>query len=219
MEKVALSRSQGDGWHALLIGGISGTGKTTVARQLGLCLGLPWLQVDDLRLSLQWSHATLPHHTDDLYFFLHTPNVWQLPAERLCQALVTIGEILSPALEVVVASHLATAAPIIIEGDGIIPSILTCPDIYEQALRGEVQAVFLVEEDEDALFQNMVARDRGIAGRTEDDLRAEAHAKWLYGQWLTEEARHLHLPVLAARPWSSLIERILIASHTTNFSR
>ena len=29
--------------------GSPGTGKTTVARQLGLRLGLPWLQVDDLR--------------------------------------------------------------------------------------------------------------------------------------------------------------------------
>ncbi len=39
-------------WDVLLIGGTSGIGKTTIARQLGLQLGLPWLQVDDLRLAL-----------------------------------------------------------------------------------------------------------------------------------------------------------------------
>ena len=53
-------------WTVLLIGGISGAGKTTVARQLGLHLGLPWLQVDDLRLALQRSRATLPQRAYEM---------------------------------------------------------------------------------------------------------------------------------------------------------
>lgn len=40
-------------WTVLLIGGPSGRGKTTAARRIGTRLGVPWLQVDDLRLALQ----------------------------------------------------------------------------------------------------------------------------------------------------------------------
>lgn len=46
-----------------LIGGISGTGKPAVARQLGPRLGWLWLPVDLLRLAFQHSHATLPRGT------------------------------------------------------------------------------------------------------------------------------------------------------------
>jgi 2-phosphoglycerate kinase len=196
-------------WKALLIGGISGAGKSTVAKRLGLRLGLPWLQVDDLRLALQWSRVTLPQRTEELYFFLETPDVWKQPPERLRDALIAVGEIMSPAIEVVVASHLATAVPIIIEGDGILPSLLARSELRELVISGDVQAVFIVESDEQMIFANMLERGRGIEGRAEEELRTEACAKWLYGRWLAEEARRFRIPVLEARPWISLDERIL----------
>ena len=118
---------------------------------------------------------------------------------------------MSPAIEVVVESHIDTAAPIIIEGDGILPSLLTRPAVQKQVLKGHVQAVFLLESNEERVFANMVERARGITGRSEEELRTEAHAKWLYGQWLVKEAHHLDLPVIEARPWNTLLERILVA--------
>ncbi len=63
---LSLSAQEYD-WKVLLIGGISGVGKSTVAKRLGLRLELPWLQVDDLRLALQWSRVTLPQRTHDFY--------------------------------------------------------------------------------------------------------------------------------------------------------
>lgn len=208
-EENSSAFSQTHDLKVLLIGGISGAGKTTVARQLGLRLRLPWLQVDDLRLALQRSRVTLPQRTKDLYFFLETPDVWKLPPERLCQGLIAVGEIMSPAIEVVVENHLDTAAPIIIEGDGILPSLLARPVIREHAENGAVHAVFLVESDEEKLFSNMLKRGRGIVGRAEEELHTEARAKWLYGQWLAEEACRFHLPVLEVRPWTSLAGRII----------
>jgi 2-phosphoglycerate kinase len=210
-EKLSLPVQKYD-WKILLIGGISGAGKSTVAKRLGLRLGLPWLQVDDLRLALQWSRVTLPERTEELYFFLDTPDVWKRPAERLCDALIAVGELISPAIEVVVASHLATGVPIIIEGDGILPSLIARPELRAQASNGEIQTVFLVESDEQMVFANMLERGRGIEGRAEEELRTEARAKWLYGQRLAEEAGQFHIPVLEARPWVSLNERILAAA-------
>ena len=71
-------------WITLLIGGPSGVGKTSVAKQLGRRFETSWLQVDDLRLALQRSRVILPERTEDLYFFEETPEVWSMPSERSC---------------------------------------------------------------------------------------------------------------------------------------
>ncbi|HZG67552.1 MAG TPA: hypothetical protein VEZ12_12465 [Herpetosiphonaceae bacterium] len=196
----------------LLIGGPSGIGKTIVAEQIGLQLGISWLQVDDLRLALQYSHPTVRAGTGALHYFLRTPNVWDQPPERLRDGLIGVGEVMSPAIEIVVANHVGTAAPVVIEGDGILPSVVACPLVHEHVSAGSVAAVFLIESDERVLLDNMLLRSRGIADRRGSELRVEARAKWLFGQWLAGEAHRHGLPVLEARPWSSLAERILQAS-------
>ncbi len=193
----------------MLIGGPSGVGKSMVARQIGLRFGLPWLEVDDLRLAFQHSQVTLPQRTEDLYFFTDTPDIWQLTPERLCNALIATGEVMSPAIEVVVTNHCDNAGAAIVEGDGILPTLFARPLMQQYMLNEQVKAVFLVEPDEEMLFANMVARGRGIAERAESQLRTEARAKWLYGQWLIEEAHRYNLPVLEPRPWETLVERII----------
>lgn len=199
-------------WTVLLIGGPSGVGKSTVAERMGLRFGLPWLQVDDLRLALQRSRVSLPQGTAALYFFEETADVWRLPPERLRDGLITVGEVMSPAIEVVVENHVDQHLPVVLEGDGILPAIFARPSVQVRVERGRVRAVFVVEPDEAVMLGNMRARGRGIDGRTEDELRTEARAKWLYGQWLAAEARHCGLPVLESRPWTTLVERIVAAS-------
>lgn len=50
---------------------------------------------------------------------------------------------------------------------------------------------------------------------TQDELRNEARAKWLYGQWLAREADRYDLPVLQPRPWETLNQRLLFAPDLT----
>lgn len=199
-------------WTVLLIGGPSGVGKSTIAARLGRRLGITWLQVDDLRLALQASRVILPEGTAALYFFDETPDLWSRPPERLCQGLIAVGEALAPAIAKVVDNHVHIAAPVVIEGDGILPALLTRPELREHVAAGQVRAVFVVEPDEQEIFTNMQARGRGLEGRAEDELRTQARANWLYGQWLAGEARAQALPVAAPRPWMTLVTRVAAAS-------
>ena len=45
----------------------------------------------------------------------------------------------------------------------------------------------------------------------EQDMRARV--SWLYGQWLQEEAQHYGLAALPARPWDDLLDRVLAAAN------
>lgn len=201
-------------WRVLLIGGSSGTGKSTIARQLAAQLAISWLQVDDLRLALQNSRVSFPEqgHTDALYCFTR-PGIWHEGPEALCQALVAVGEMLCPALEIVIANHIDIDAPLILEGDGILPSLLENPLMQRYKDSGLLQAVFLHEPDEKQLYTNITHRGRGTAGMNVEELRTEARTKWLYSQWLAHEARRWAVPVLESQPWETLGARILGACY------
>ena len=52
-----------------------------------------------------------------------------------------------------------------------------------------------------------------VVMRSQAEQHTEARTKWLYGQWLISEAHYYNLPVLEPRPWTTLVERIIAASH------
>jgi hypothetical protein len=72
-----------------------------------------------------------------------------------------------------------------------------------------VRAVFVVEQREDVLLDNMLARARGISEMSAADLRTEARAKSLFARWLRDECERIGVPVVESRPWHSLVDRIL----------
>ena len=163
--------------------------------------------VDDLRLAFQRARARLPESTDALYFDKE-PYFWRRQPDELCSALIGVGAVMSAPLEVVIENHVDQSSPIVIEGDGILPSLLSRPPVLERA--GAVRAVLLVEPDESAIMANTVERGRGyIAGRTQQEMRAEARGRWLFGQWLAREAETHALPVLEPRPWETLVDRLI----------
>jgi 2-phosphoglycerate kinase len=197
--------------RVLLLGGHSGTGKSMVAKHLERRLGMSWIQVDDLRLALQRSRAVLPRNTEDLYYFLDTPDVWQQPPQTLRDRLIAVGAAMCPGVEVVVEHHVDQCLPSVIEGDGILPSIMARASVRKRVEAGHVRAAFLVEPDEEAILANMIARGRGFDSQTEPEQRTIALTSWLYGQWLSREAHRYSLPVVEPRPWETLPCRVLEA--------
>jgi len=72
-----------------------------------------------------------------------------------------------------------------------------------------VCTVFIVEPNEEQLLHNLQARGRGFNDWDKMEQEGFAHASWLYGQWLAQEATRLELPVLDAQPQQTLLERLL----------
>ena len=197
-------------WSVLLIGGASGCGKSTVAQEIARTSGATWVQVDDLRLALQWSNVRLPSDeaTDALSFFERTPDIWRLPAGRLQEGLVAVGEVMADAIAIVTGNHVVQHNPAVIEGDGILPSLLDRPDLAEFVASGQLKMVVLDPPTEEWLLANMIERGRGIPDRSEDETRNMARASWLYAQWLRREAEERSIPVVLCLPWETRIERI-----------
>lgn len=195
-------------WTVLLIGGSSGTGKTTLARAVGREIGVAWAHADDFRLVLQ--RLTTPTQQPALHAFL-SDDVWSRPPEELRDRLIAVGGVVSDALEIVVANHVATDAPLVLEGDGILPSFATGRTFAGLDVGDRVRAVFLVEPDEGSVLDAMLARGRGIDVLSEHERRTGARASRLYGLWLRHEAEGRGLPVVETRPWDSLLDRVLEA--------
>jgi hypothetical protein len=75
----------------------------------------------------------------------------------------------------------------------------------------KVRALFVDESDKEMIFANMYSRGRGFERIAPGEQRANAHAAWLYGVWLREEAQRYSALVVPARPWETLFERALAA--------
>src|SRR5690349_8322229 len=102
---------------------------------------------------------TTPQEQPVLHSFFD--NLYYLSAEELAQAYRQVGQIVSYAIEVVIANHVATKAPMILEGDTLVPGGLAKTRFANLDVGNQVRSIFLVEPDEAMIRQNMVARGRG----------------------------------------------------------
>lgn len=137
-------------------------------------------------------------------------------AEEVCHGLIRVGEVLAAPLATIIAHHVVVAGvgPVIIEGDGVTPQLATKTDFAGQKFFGglrladQVRSIFIIEPEEDVILANMRARGRGFDQLAPDEQRTQAHASWLYGQWLQREAEARGLAVILARPWETLGPRM-----------
>jgi 2-phosphoglycerate kinase len=186
----------------LLIGGASGTGKTRLSYPLARHFGVPLVEVDDIVEALLV--MTTPDQQPALHHWATHPEAAQLPPEAILQIHLAVTEALGPALAAVVANHLETDTPVIVEGDYLTPAFAAREQFGEASANGRVLSLFLDERDEDQLVENFSGREPG-----DGEQRARARVSALYGEWLAEEAGHWDVRTISARPWSSLRHRVL----------
>ncbi|MGH2551314.1 MAG: hypothetical protein ACRDHN_18150, partial [Thermomicrobiales bacterium] len=199
----------GPDWKVLLIGGASGSGKSYLAHQLGRKLGIPWIQVDDLRLALQFGGLVDPEVHSGLFSFLKRRDPHDASLEELVARHATIARMMAPAIEIVIDHHVTTNSPIIIEGDGIAPELLV------RRSGSKVRGFYLEPSDGAELAQNLAERERGSHARNPNhEMHEEVEQVWMrlawaHQQWLSQEARRLGVPLLSTSPRVTLVERAL----------
>lgn len=201
---AALSTPPARSWEVLLFGGASGTGKTSVSYRLARHFDVALTEVDDFQVILEC--MTTPEQQPVLHYWRTHPDPGSLTAEQIVEQQIAVGQVMTPALAAVIANHLETRTPIILEGDFILPALAAQPTFAGLAQNNTVRGVFLYEPDEAQLLVNFLQREpeRGLQHK-------RARVSWLYGLWLKEQAEQYGLPVIPARPWDSVFERIVAA--------
>lgn len=189
-------------WEVLLIGGASGVGKTTVSYRLARHFGVGITEVDDFVQIMK--AMTTPEQQPVLHYWDTNPEARQLSPQEIVDLTVAVGEVMQPGLEAVIANHLLNSAPVVLDGDYILPSLAAKPSFADLPNVGQVRAVFLHEPDEEQITTNFRLREP-----KEGDQSFRAHVSRLYSDRLRLMAEELGINVVPARPWASLFERIL----------
>lgn len=192
----------------LLIGGPAATRKTSVAKTIAARCGAEVLQADDVWLALQ--RAIDPDTRPTLHFFARE-TVWDRPIEELVTAMRVLADEVSAALEPVTAHHLRVRDRIVIEGVWITPAFAARKAFGGSTYDGAVRSVFIDERDQTAIRDVMLARGRGIQEWLPRRQTAMVRMQAGYGEWLREAASAQGLPLVAARPVETLVDRVLTA--------
>jgi 2-phosphoglycerate kinase len=147
---------------------------------------------------------TTPEQQPALHHWATHPEAARLPPEGILQLHLAVAESLAPALDAIVANHLETDTPVIVEGDYLLPGFAARASFRGIPANGQVASVFLHEPDEAQLVANFGGREPDEA-----EQRGRARVSVLFGEWLVEEAERLGIPIVPARSWSTLEQRVM----------
>jgi 2-phosphoglycerate kinase len=190
------------GWTVLLLGGASGSGKTTAACALARRLRVSVTEVDDLHTALE--AVTTPEQLPAIHFWPTHADPGSLSAEAIQRQGLDVLALMRRALERVIENHLEGGTPVILEGDFVDPSLVAQERFGEEANGGRVQGVFLLEHDVDRLAAGFQAREPQLGPQ-----RTRAEVSVLWSRWLAERCAALGVPAIEARPWANVVERLL----------
>jgi 2-phosphoglycerate kinase len=187
-------------WQVLLLGGASGVGKSSLSYPLARHYDVNLTEIDDIQVALE--KLTTPEQQPLLHFwrtnweeFSHWSD-----EQHLSHFIQVSREVFQPALDAVIANHLESNRPVVLEGDFVLPELARAESFDGQANEGRVKALFIYEEDEARIAANYLAREG-------EEQAFRAHTSWLKNQWLRSECERLGVPTIAARPWNTVLGR------------
>ena len=189
-------------WMVLLIGGASGTGKSTLAYNLGEYYGVNVMEVDDIHLAVE--KVTTGKDYPAIHYWEQGINWKEIGVERNVQWLQDVSAEMNPILKALIERHLEDQVPIILEGDFIDPRLLN--DIESDQVKG----LFVYEENQKEIIQNYWNREGGEP----QDYRAQISVN--YGKVLAEYCDENGLCIVDARPWDTSLDRAILCIHQAN---
>lgn len=182
-------------WTVAVVCGASGVGKSSVARPLAVRYGVPLGEVDDLVTALK--ALVLPADMPALHRWDTDPGIRSMSPDDIAELHLQVADELVPGIRAVIADHLEFDAPVVLEGDYLVPELVS---EFGDAVRG----VLLHEPDTDQNAANMLARESSPDGHA---FRARVNAE--IGRRLANRARWAGVPVLAPRPWADGLDRVI----------
>lgn len=189
-------------WDALLIGGPSGVGKSSISYLLAQQWRVGITEVDDIVIALE--ELTTPTQQPEIHFWrTHPDAAAELPVDDILVHQINLARALAPALRAVIANHIETSMPVILDGDYLLPEFCVDTDSGTNTTIERVRSVFVYEDDEAQIVSNFLQREPGAGPQ-----HKRAQVSWRYGQWLQEECARYDQIAIRARPWDTLAVRI-----------
>lgn len=184
-------------WDVLLVGGASGSGKTSLCQPLARHYQVGITEIDDFQVAIE--AITTPDQFPALHLFPLNPDAFFriTDAERLAHCISCANEMMR-VLKPVIENHLETQSPILLEGDFIHPQLI---EAYRFTNR--VRGLVLVET-ENQIAANYQAREH-------DPQETRARESWRFGEWLRQECEQMGVPVISARPLETVLDRAIAA--------
>jgi 2-phosphoglycerate kinase len=181
-------------WTVTLVCGASGVGKSSIAIQLAARYGVPLAEADDIVTALR--ALTTPQQSPVLHYWDTHPEVRSWAPERIAELHFAVADALRPGVEAVIADHIEYGAPVVFEGDYLVPELAA-------GFGGAARAVVLGEPDDERVVANFRAREPNGG-----DQRDRARVSTLIDAQLTKRARAVGMPVVPARPWHDGLDRV-----------
>ena len=184
-------------WTVLLIGGASGTGKSSIAYELGRFYNVNVMEVDDVCQAIKV--MTTIEAFPAIHYFSTGINWKDIGVGGNLKWLIDVSQEIAPGLRAIVENHIEAGVPIIIEGDFIHPDFMVS---FEDEM---IKKVYINEPDKEQILQNYLAREGGEL----QNFRADVSAA--YGEWLKSNCIKLDIKAIEPRPWETLLDRIIEA--------
>src|SRR5438552_5047964 len=110
-------------WEVLVIGGASGTGKTSASYPIARRFGVALTEIDDLHITAR--RLTTPAEQPVLhYWFMHPEAATEMSPEAIVEMQISVSRAMAPAVTAVIANHIETQMPVVLEGDYVLPELV-----------------------------------------------------------------------------------------------
>lgn len=182
-------------WTVLLIGGASGTGKSSIAYEIARYYGVNVLEADDVHLSVET--VTTKEKFPAIHYWSSGANWEDIGVNGNVNWLIDVDKEMIPILKAIVNRHIEDNLPIIIEGDFI------NPEFTRSFENPKVKSIFINETDKNQIVQNYLAREGG------DLQHYRAEISIAYGKWIADTCNQKGISVIDSRPWDTVLTRVL----------
>ncbi len=182
-------------WTVLLIGGPSGTGKSSIAYRMAEHYGVNVLEIDDVYIAVKT--ASTKKDFPAVHYWDSDVDWMDIEVLGNVNWLTDVGKEMMPVLKEIVNRHLEDRIPIIIEGDFI------HSELAKSFQSSEVKSIFVIEKDSNQIVENYFHREGG------DPQTYRAQISIEYGKKIQEYCEKNDLKVIDSRPFDTVLERVV----------